>query len=374
MNDLIIPLFHACTLVALNYIAIKIRNELFIESYEWFSVPILTGMASIIMMLQPAAAAYMPVDLRFAPIIMAGLRFGWGISIMSAILPTVYSILIEEGHFLRHLIVDMLLPAIVSSSFRIRENESNYSGIRIADGIKVCAVLNVTNAILVYRDSPLSPLMFSISQLSAFLLSAASITVLIYMFNDENKNWLLHRQLELQANQDGLTKLPNIRSFMNIAKNTLKRKKISIFMIDIDNFKMFNDTYGHLQGDILLRHVGHLLRVNIDEYDYVARYGGEEFIVMSLINDDEQLAAYAQQLCDKIATTPFSDPDNGLEPGPDNPRVTISVGISTATRINDELQRIISEADEALYVSKRTGKNKYSFYSALNYMTNTNNA
>jgi diguanylate cyclase len=372
LDDLIIPLSHACTLVALNYIALKIRNRLFIESYEWFFVPILTGIASIIMMLQPVSKDYMPIDLRSAPIIMAGLRFGWGISILSIILPSAFGILTEEGHFVRQLIVDMLMPAIISSSFRRPEYDNGYSGIRFMDGVKICAILSLTRAIVLYYESPPSSFMFYISQLLTFLLSTASIIVLIYMFNDENKNWLLHRQLELQANQDSLTKLPNTRSFLNIAKSTLKRRRISIFMIDVDNFKMFNDTYGHLIGDLLLRHVGQLLRVSIEEHDYVARYGGEEFIIMSLVTDEEQLAEYAKRLCDKIASTPFSDPESGLKT--DKPMVTISIGLSTARRTNDELQRIISEADEALYVSKRTGKNKFSFYSALDNQTKTNNA
>ncbi|WP_248928096.1 GGDEF domain-containing protein [Paenibacillus hamazuiensis] len=361
MGDLLIPLFHACTLVTLNYIALKIRNRIFIESCEWLAVPLLTGLASIIMMLQPVSGGFLPSDLRFAPIVMAGLRFGWGMSLLSTMIPAVYSFFKADPSYMQHLIQDLLLPAIISSSFHQKENDNGYIAIRVWDGIKVCAVLSASRVAILFYETQQQTLSVYGAHLYMFLLSAAAITVLIYMFNDENRNWMLHRQLEFQANQDGLTKLPNIRSFLGIAKNTLKRRKISIFMIDIDNFKSFNDTYGHLVGDELLRHVGELLRLSIEEQDYVARYGGEEFIIMSQTTDEEELAAYAHSLCSKVASTPFTDP-NGEIDGTDKPSVTISVGISVATRTNDDLQRIISEADEALYVSKRTGKNKYSLY------------
>nr|WP_275983975.1 GGDEF domain-containing protein [Paenibacillus hamazuiensis] len=321
----------------------------------------MTGLASIIMMLQPVSGGFLPSDLRFAPIVMAGLRFGWGMSLLSTMIPAVYSFFKADPSYMQHLIQDLLLPAIISSSFHQKENDNGYIAIRVWDGIKVCAVLSASRVAILFYETQQQTLSVYGAHLYMFLLSAAAITVLIYMFNDENRNWMLHRQLEFQANQDGLTKLPNIRSFLGIAKNTLKRRKISIFMIDIDNFKSFNDTYGHLVGDELLRHVGELLRLSIEEQDYVARYGGEEFIIMSQTTDEEELAAYAHSLCSKVASTPFTDP-NGEIDGTDKPSVTISVGISVATRTNDDLQRIISEADEALYVSKRTGKNKYSLY------------
>ncbi|TBL73997.1 GGDEF domain-containing protein [Paenibacillus thalictri] len=374
MDDFIIPLSHACTLVTLNYIALKIRNRLFIESYEWLAVPLLTGLASIIMIMLPSPGGVLPSDLRFVPIVMAGLRYGFGLSLLSVIIPSSYIVALNEPHIIPELLHGLLLPALVSAMFHKSGEENSGFYIRWLDGLKVCVLLSLTRAISEYAQTSMAwePVLFS--HFMMFLLSFSSITVLIYMYNDENKNWMLQRQLELQANQDGLTKLPNIRSFLNIADNTLKRRKMTIMMIDIDNFKMFNDRYGHLVGDELLRHVGKLLRATIDEQDYVARYGGEEFIIMSQETDAVSLAEYAYKLCGKVSSTPFESEALTAAGGEDKPHVTISVGISTARRNGGELIHLISEADEALYVSKRTGKNKYSFYDSFIYAEQAQNA
>jgi diguanylate cyclase len=184
------------------------------------------------------------------------------------------------------------------------------------------------------------------------------------MYNDENRTWMLQRRLELQANQDGLTGLPNLRSFMNIARNTVLLRPISIMMIDIDNFKKYNDTFGHLQGDKLLREVGQILRSSVYEHDYVARYGGEEFIIMSQLTDYEQLSDYAYRLCHAVEAHQSNSQEEA--------RTTISIGISISESQQDELLRMISEADEALYISKGNGKNRYTFYTDI--LATTKNA
>ncbi|ULL18422.1 diguanylate cyclase [Paenibacillus sp. H1-7] len=347
---------HACTLIALSYIALKLKNRLFMERYETLSASLLTGLACIIIMLQPFPTDGLVTDLRFAPIVMAGLRFGPIVSLLSTLLPSFYIIQIGEVHGFVRIAQELILPAIVSSLFHRKENESGYAMIPFIDGIKVCVMLAAIRFIIqTYMKLDFSLLAIA-SHLITLVLSILAVLVLIVMYNDDNRSWILQRRFELQANQDGLTGLPNLRSFMSIAQNTIRQRPLSIMMIDIDNFKYYNDTYGHLQGDLLLCEVGQLLRTTIHESDYAARYGGEEFIIMSHTVDTDRLKQYALQLCDTIAR-------HHSQVRSDSAVITISIGISVAFGYQDELLRVISEADEALYVSKREGKNRFTIYS-----------
>jgi diguanylate cyclase len=345
----------ACTLIALNYAALKIRNRLLNNGHEIVFAPILTGLASILMSFQSLESGFGFLDLRCIPIIMAGLRFGWGISFLSLLLPGSYFYLVSGNGSWPGIVFGLLLPAIFSSLFHRSEYRSSFSNIRLLDGIWICAILHIFQSGI--------GLFFSrewhwVGQ-SLFMcaLSMSVVTVLIAMYNDENKAWLLQRQLELKANQDSLTLLPNLRSFMDIAGNMMKRRRISVLMIDIDNFKNYNDNLGHLQGDQLLREVGQVLRQTIGEKDYIARYGGEEFIVICHSCERSEVDKLAARICEMISTYPFAYRD--IQP---DSCISVSIGISTACSEGDDLNRLISEADQALYFSKNSGKNQYTVY------------
>lgn len=369
MQDWFLPISNVCTLVTLNYIAMKLRNKAAIESYEIVTVPLLTGLACIILMLEPLPPAIGIDDLRFAPLVMAGLCSGLPIAILSLLLPAAYSFLTGEPQPMLHLLQDLLAPAVLSSLFHNRDYRSGFVPIQLKDGLKTIALIFFVHVLTgVYLERQQLNADMLLSQLYMLVLCAAAVVVLIRMYNDENKTWLLQRQLELQANQDGLTRLANLRSFLKLTEDTLARRRISIFMIDIDNFKQYNDRYGHLAGDDLLREVGHLLRNVIGAQDYVARYGGEEFILMSHHTDILTLDAYANLLCDTVASQAYSEFDSESDEDADARNVTISIGISVAARAGDSLQRIIGEADQALYASKRDGKNRYTFYTSIPYI------
>ncbi|NOU95802.1 diguanylate cyclase [Paenibacillus sp. LMG 31456] len=354
----LIPFANACVLIALSYIALKLKNRLFMERYESVSAPLLTGLACVIMMLQPNPNYALATDLSFAPIIMAGLRFGWLISLLSAIIPSLYIYAIQETYGWMRIAQDFIIPAIISSMFHRKENESGYAIIPFWDGIKICTLLAIVHIAIsgFIQPNVLSPSFFG-THLIILMLSALAVVILIVMYNDENRTWMLQRRLELQANQDGLTGLPNLRSFMNIASNTVRFRPVTIMMVDIDNFKKYNDTFGHLQGDLLLQEIGQTLRTTIYEHDYVARYGGEEFIIMSQITDYSELEHYAGKLCHAVKAYQST----GLE----ETTTTISIGISISGSKHDELLHIISEADEALYFSKGNGKNRHTFFSDI---------
>jgi diguanylate cyclase (GGDEF)-like protein len=125
-------------------------------------------------------------------------------------------------------------------------------------------------------------------------------------------------------------------------------------MFDIDHFKKFNDTYGHLQGDRIIREIAKLLCKSIRQVDFPARYGGEEFALILPAVDVKGALVVAERLRKRVETFGFPSSDGGAPL-----HVTISVGV---TEFDPESayapSEIIREADRALYQSKENGRNK----------------
>lgn len=177
----------------------------------------------------------------------------------------------------------------------------------------------------------------------------------------ESQRKLLEINHELQrlTNVDGLTGLSNRRYFNDYSGPQWKlaireRSSIAILMIDVDNFKKYNDTYGHLAGDEVLKSIGSaMLRSFARPTDLPARFGGEEFVVLlpatpldALLTLGDRLRANVEEL--KI-------PHTASACG----HVTVSVGgAATVPNAEDTLLALIEAADQALYEAKGTGKNR----------------
>ncbi|KRQ87977.1 Response regulator PleD [Caloramator mitchellensis] len=141
-----------------------------------------------------------------------------------------------------------------------------------------------------------------------------------------------------------------LREFLtNIAKENLF-KKVSCFIIDLDNFKKINDTYGHLMGDIVLKNLVTICKNIIMNKGIVVRFGGEEFL--GIIIDDK---ANAYDIAEKIRIEVENNKNCEF-------RWTISIGLSsgilTSKNVYEDFEIILKEADEMLYVSKKNGKNR----------------
>jgi diguanylate cyclase (GGDEF)-like protein len=128
---------------------------------------------------------------------------------------------------------------------------------------------------------------------------------------------------------------------------------LTLLMIDVDYFKRYNDTYGHQQGDELLRQIAEILRQNIRQSDIAGRYGGEEFAVILPETDKESAAVLAQRLCEVVARTPFPG-----YPGGPPVRCTVSIGVASYPEDALTVSDLIAAADTALYRAKRFGKNR----------------
>lgn len=162
-------------------------------------------------------------------------------------------------------------------------------------------------------------------------------------------------KLSITANYDFLTNLYNRRYFFNRINDFIKKyKNYVIAMIDIDNFKMINDTYGHDIGDIVLKHLATTLKNNTKGSDIVARFGGEEFcIALSNVNEKNAVSFFVklQNLISKEKVTIKND----------TIKYTISIGITIKDK-KEDIEVLLKEADEALYKAKNNGKNRVEIY------------
>ena len=159
------------------------------------------------------------------------------------------------------------------------------------------------------------------------------------------------------ANTDGLTGLYNYRSFQERLEQEIDRaqryyRPLSLIMVDVDHFKTYNDTWGHLQGDRVLAEVARLLQQTSRASDIIARYGGEEFVLILPETDAEKAETLCHRLREQVATRPFP----GEEQLPDK-TLTISVGLTSYTP-PDTKEILIQKADMALYQAKRLGRNR----------------
>ncbi len=169
----------------------------------------------------------------------------------------------------------------------------------------------------------------------------------------ENRNLSSNLQYYKEKSRiDDLTKIFNKATFMDLLKNEIKRSiildySLALLIIDIDNFKGINDTYGHLAGDAVLEKLGSLLSNSLRKNDIVARFGGEEFIVLIPQVNKEQIFNLADKLREKIAGMK----DKNI------PGITVSIGCSLYNP-HETTEKFIDRADTALYSAKKNGKNR----------------
>src|SRR5262245_608890 len=133
--------------------------------------------------------------------------------------------------------------------------------------------------------------------------------------------------------------------------------RVSVFLLDIDHFKQYNDTNGHLDGDELLKRMGGLLRENSRENEVVGRYGGEEFLVIMPGTTKETELKVAERIRMLVEGTPFDHA--GRQPAG---KVTISGGVATWPGDGDDVDALLRNADAALYEAKRAGRNRVVAY------------
>jgi diguanylate cyclase (GGDEF)-like protein len=169
----------------------------------------------------------------------------------------------------------------------------------------------------------------------------------------------MNQRLAELATTDGLTGVRNHRHFREVLDTAVafaarKQLPLSVIMLDVDHFKKINDAFGHGVGDDVLCTLAQILRTKVREYDTVARYGGEEFAILLPITDADAGRALAERLRATIADHPWP-----------SGQVTISLGVATMHEPEEEVDKLVEQADQALYHSKKSGRNRVTHHDDL---------
>lgn len=170
----------------------------------------------------------------------------------------------------------------------------------------------------------------------------------------------LYGKLQELSIYDSLTTVFSRRYFMGRYSEEFERAErlklnLSFLMIDIDDFKKINDTYGHLVGDVVLREVARIIRDNIRDIDFVARYGGEEFSIILTETDKAGAIMVGERICSTVSQQKLRAFDELLT-------TTVSVGIASYPQSTRYADVLIEIADKALYKAKISGKNRMGWF------------
>ena len=172
------------------------------------------------------------------------------------------------------------------------------------------------------------------------------------------ENSRLYKLTKRLAITDELTGLFNYRHLQSRLDDEMGRavrygKHLSLLMVDVDDFKGFNDRHGHLAGDTALAELASVMRSSVREVDMVARYGGEEFSAVLPETDAAGAFSVAEKIREAIALHVFADPD-----GVRCCKLTVSIGLATCPSHCRDKESLLREADDALYAAKNGGKNR----------------
>lgn len=267
--------------------------------------------------------------------------------------------------------------SVVRNTMRFRINSILIS---IVVAVSLIIAINVIVNINILK-SVIRPIIDLSNSVKAYTEHDFSKQVPVYQKNDELYDLIQNvdimrselsnniQSLEHMANIDPLTGLFNRRYFnehlesqWEWAKN--HSKPVSLILLDIDHYKLFNDTYGHLAGDECLKNIAqYLSKFNDLPFNVVSRYGGEEFCLLILSRPEDEVIQLSEQIREEVLDLKIPHPSS-----PTNDFVTISIGIASVIP-NDKMTTddLIVMADHALYHSKNNGRNQVTIYHELEH-------
>lgn len=233
-------------------------------------------------------------------------------------------------------------------------------------GIGDCRYIKDDMDLIKYKDHLILPLNIEENAIAGYLAvdriletDKEKFGILAQQFLIGLRRALLYQKVQELTITDELTQVYCRRYFLERFNEELKRSKknklkLAFLMIDIDNFKQFNDRYGHLVGDAILRRVSKILTATVRQIDFIGRYGGEELSVILAETDKEQASFASERIRQAISATTIKVYDEEL-------KVSVSIGVSVFPDNALNMQDLIEMGDQALYLAKETGKNKVCF-------------
>lgn len=217
-----------------------------------------------------------------------------------------------------------------------------------------------------YKDYTVMPLKIDTEYLGYLVAKGVAeedkekFSILANQFLLGVKRSLLYQKVQELAIIDGLTGILSRRYFLERLGEELKRSKqfrysFAFLMVDIDHFKEYNDRYGHLVGDVILKETAKIIKDSLRQIDLVSRYGGEEFSIILTETDRTGAMLAAERIRHSLESRHIRAYDEDL-------KVTISVGVSVFPSHGRDIHELIDKADQALYWAKQAGRNRVCVY------------
>lgn len=181
------------------------------------------------------------------------------------------------------------------------------------------------------------------------------VMILSHQFALAMRRVVLYQEVEKLSITDSLTTLHTRRYFRDRLQEEIKRSEnkgfmLSLLMVDVDNFKQFNDDYGHLTGDQVLKEAGKIINENIREIDIAGRFGGEEFCVMLPETDSHGAQLAGERIRSSVEKAVIKAYDETV-------KITVSIGLATFPQDEKTTDALMDKADWALYRAKKRGRN-----------------
>lgn len=342
-------------IIAMMYLGLKAREYWMPNLVESRKAPVingmLTGLLAFAIMYNPLLLEGMRLDLREVPLYFVAFVGGWLPGVIAMIIPAIYRMMMEGPMVWFGIIQGIILPVVIGVLFHSRKtSRTPFAMVNITRMMIGFAVFEVIKSIWMFFTTPAPPLLL----LTMAAMGAVGVLALGWIVNDAHRNIMRWKTLEHQSLHDALTGLPNLRYFHERVRDLKYRGvPLAIVMMDVDNFKNYNDTHGHPAGDEVLRTIGRIMEETARAEDIVARYGGEEFILCFVeVSTEEEAFAMANVLRERIESHEFYGREH--QPGG---RLTVSLGVGISEPVKP-IDELIERADQALYTSKRSGRNQ----------------
>ncbi|SMC93563.1 GGDEF domain-containing protein [Sporomusa malonica] len=292
-------------------------------------------------------------DLRLAVVILGSLYLGLRDGAILAILTIIIRCVVGGSGWILWAIPALLYGPV--AYYIILHSKKRYLGLVLASTIGTFIYLLTLAALSWHYDwfQSISPYTawsnFKVLAVSKFLCNALAVLLLdraLFKIVAMQKQFT---NLTFLANTDDMTGLANHRRFQELLTNTLQdaaQNPVSVLMMDVDYFKIYNDTFGHQAGDVALKKVALAIKKCVRDSDIVGRYGGEEFIVVLPKTKPSEAFEIAERIRTSVQETQFL-----------GRQVTVSIGVTTCSEADKSKENIIEEADTALYWAKNLGRN-----------------
>jgi diguanylate cyclase len=272
--------------------------------------------------------------------------------------------------------ISSIITSVIIAFYRIVVTGANFNAIVVSTSILICGVLlgalshlkvnrgqkfmvmNIVVALTIIIASYFIFESFTLFLVNSLLFTSTTIITSYFIcryISFSVTNIRNYWQLKIDATTDHLTELANLREFENRFEQLFEEclnneMPISFLMLDLDHFKMINDTYGHLRGDEVLSELAQILIKSCRSYDLVARIGGEEFAIVLPRCPKETAFNIGRRIRQQIEEYVFCKDSHEI-------RMTVSIGVSSFPNDADDSEKLMALADKALYKAKSAGRN-----------------